>query len=318
MLQNLSIKKLAARAGFDLCGITPARPLDDSEAHFREWLRAGRHATLGYLERNLDKRFDPSRLVEGARSVVVCAVGFKNHRSEGYPAGCRTRVASYACTRDYHVTRRGMLHSMLAALQRENPGLTGRAFVDSAPLLEKRLAVEAGLGWIGRQSLLVTPQFGTYVLLGELVLTEETDRYDPPFEGVRCGRCRNCIESCPTGAIVAPKIIDAARCIACRTIEPLADAIDANDGDPDGWIFGCDRCQSCCPHNQKAPMHRNPAFDPLFDPAGIPPETWLAMDEREFVTRFGETPLLRAGLERIRRNLLRNLRENNREADDRE
>ena len=163
MLQNLSIKKLAARAGFDLCGVTPARPLDDSEAHFREWLRAGRHATLGYLERNLDKRFDPSRLVEGARSVVVCAVGYKNHRSEGYPAGCRTRVASYACTRDYHVTLRGMLQSMLAELQRENPGLTGRAFVDSAPLLEKRLAVEAGLGWIGRQSLLVTPQFGTYV-----------------------------------------------------------------------------------------------------------------------------------------------------------
>ena len=316
MLQNLSIKKLAARAGFDLCGVTPARPFDDSEAHFREWLRAGRHATLGYLERNLDKRFDPSRLVEGARSVVVCAVGYKNHRSDGYPAGCRTRVASYACTRDYHVTLRGMLHSMLAELQRENPGLTGRAFVDSAPLLEKRLAVEAGLGWIGRQSLLVTPQFGTYVLLGELVLTEETDRYDPPFEGARCGRCRNCIESCPTGAIVAPKIIDAARCIACRTIEPLADAIDANDGDPDGWIFGCDRCQSCCPHNQKAPMHRNPAFDPLFDPVGIPPETWLAMDEREFVTRFGGTPLLRAGLERIRRTLLRNLRENDREADD--
>ena len=223
--------------------------------------------------------------------MVVCAVGYKNHRSDGYPAGCRTRVASYACTRDYHVTLRGMLHSMLAELQRENPGLTGRAFVDSAPLLEKRLAVEAGLGWIGRQSLLVTPQFGTYVLLGELVLTEETDRYDPPFEGARCGRCRNCIESCPTGAIVAPKIIDAARCIACRTIEPLADAIDANDGDPDGWIFGCDRCQSCCPHNQKAPMHRNPAFDPLFDPVGIPPETWLAMDEREFVTPVSYTHL---------------------------
>ena len=318
MLENLSIKKLAARAGFDLCGVTPARPLDDSEAHFREWLRAGRHATLGYLERNLDKRFDPSRLVEGARSVAVCAVGYKNRRSEGYPPGCRTRVASYACTRDYHATLKGMLRSMLAELQRENPGLTGRAFVDSAPLLEKRLAVEAGLGWIGRQSLLVTPQFGTYVLLGELVLNEQTDRYDPPFEGTRCGRCRNCIESCPTGAIVAPKIIDAARCIACRTIEPLGDAIDGYDIDPDGWIFGCDRCQSCCPHNHKAPMHRNPAFDPLFDPVGIPPETWLAMDKREFVTRFGGTPLLRTGLERIRRNLLRNLRENDRAADDHE
>lgn len=299
MLQNLSIKKLAARAGFDLCGVTPARPLDDSEAHFREWLRAGRHATLGYLERNLDKRFDPSRLVEGARSVVVCAVGYKNHRSEGYPAGSRTRVASYACTRDYHVTLRGMLHSMLAALQRENPGLTGRAFVDSAPLLEKRLAVEAGLGWIGRQSLLVTPQFGTYVLLGELVLTEETDRYDPPFEGARCGRCRNCIESCPTGAIVAPKVIDTGRCISCHTIER-----EPSGGiDLDGWIFGCDRCQSCCPHNQKAPMHANRAFDPVFDPLTMDAAAWMALDETEFEARMGATPLTRSGLARIRGNI---------------
>lgn len=299
MLQNLSIKKLAARAGFDLCGVTPARPFDDSEAHFREWLRAGRHATLGYLERNLDKRFDPSRLVEGARSVVVCAVGYKNHRSDGYPAGCRTRVASYACTRDYHVTLRGMLHSMLAELQRENPGLTGRAFVDSAPLLEKRLAVEAGLGWIGRQSLLVTPQFGTYVLLGELVLTEETDRYDPPFEGARCGRCRNCIESCPTGAIVAPKVIDTGRCISCHTIER-----EPSGGiDLDGWIFGCDRCQSCCPHNQKAPMHANRAFDPVFDPLTMDAAAWMALDETEFEARMGATPLTRSGLARIRGNI---------------
>lgn len=299
MLENLSIKKLAARAGFDLCGVTPARPLDDSEAHFREWLRAGRHATLGYLERNLDKRFDPSRLVEGARSVAVCAVGYKNRRSEGYPPGCRTRVASYACTRDYHATLKGMLRSMLAELQRENPGLTGRAFVDSAPLLEKRLAVEAGLGWIGRQSLLVTPQFGTYVLLGELVLNEQTDRYDPPFEGTRCGRCRNCIESCPTGAIVAPKVIDTGRCISCHTIER-----EPSGGiDLDGWIFGCDRCQSCCPHNQKAPMHANRAFDPVFDPLTMDAAAWMALDETEFEARMGATPLTRSGLARIRGNI---------------
>ena len=305
MLENLSIKKLAARAGFDLCGITPACRLADNEARFRAWLAAGRHATLGYLERNLDKRFDPSRLVAGARSVVVCAVSYKNRRSEGYPPDCRTRVASYACNRDYHAVIKAMLRTMLDELRRDHPGLEGRAFVDSAPLLEKQLAVEAGLGWIGRQSLLITPQFGSYVLLGELVLTLETDSYDAPFEGARCGRCRNCIESCPTGAIVAPKTIDAGRCIACRTIEPLAETRE--DADNDGWLFGCDRCQSCCPHNLKAPMHRNPAFDPLFDPADIAPETWLAMNEREFAARFAQTPLMRTGLERIRRNLLCNL-----------
>ena len=308
MLENLSIKKLAAGAGFDLCGITPACRLEESEARYREWLRAGRHVPLGYLERNLDKRFDPSRLVEGARSVVVCAVGYKNRLSEGYPADFPARIASYACAADYHATLKGMLCTMLDRLQQRYPDLTGRAFVDSAPLLEKGLAVRAGLGWIGRQSLLVTPALGTYVVLGELVLTQDTDFYDTPFEGSRCGRCRNCIESCPAGAIVSPKIVDAARCIACRTIEPAASAAgDMERAAADGWIFGCDRCQSCCPHNHKAPMHRHPAFDPLFDPLDIPTETWLAMDEREFERRFGRTPLMRAGLERIRRNLTGNL-----------
>lgn len=309
MLENLSIKKLAARVGFDLCGITPAVRLEQHEAYYRDWLRAGRHATLGYLERNLDKRFDPSRLVEGARSVVVCAVGYKNRLGDGYPSDCSARIASYACTHDYHTTLKRMLHTLLSELQRENPGVTGRAFVDSAPLLEKHLAVRAGLGWIGRQSLLVTPQLGTYVLLGELLLTDRADQYDTPFEGSRCGRCRNCIESCPAGAIVAPKIVDASRCISCRTIEQQAATDHTRNTVSDGWIFGCDRCQSCCPHNHKAPMHRNPAFDMLFDPTAITPETWLAMDEREFTARFASTPLARAGLERMRSNLLRNLRE---------
>ena len=117
-----------------------------------------------------------------------------------------------------------MLGTMLEALRRQYPGLTGRTFVDTAPLLEKQLAVEAGLGWIGRQSLLLTPQYGSYVLLGELVLTLPSDQYDAPFAGARCGRCRNCLDSCPTGAIVAPKVIDTNRCISCRTIEKESDS----------------------------------------------------------------------------------------------
>lgn len=126
------------------------------------------------------------------------AVSYKNRIGEGYPPGHRTKIASYACTADYHTTIKGMLNGMLEHLKAADPGLGGRAFVDTAPLLEKQLAVEAGLGWIGRQSLLVTPRHGTYVLLGELLLTDEADAYDAPFEGSRCGRCRNCIESCPT------------------------------------------------------------------------------------------------------------------------
>ena len=299
MISGQYIKKLAENAGFDLCGITPCKHLAENESYFREWLAKGYGSSLEYLERNLDKRFDVRRLVEGAQTVVVCAVSYKNPLGEGYPPGCRTKIASYARNRDYHPVLKGMLGTMLEALRRQYPGLTGRTFVDTAPLLEKQLAVEAGLGWIGRQSLLVTPRFGTYVLLGELLLTDDADAYDPPFEGSRCGRCHNCIESCPTGAIVAPKVIDTGRCISCHTIEK-----EPTEGiGLDGWIFGCDRCQSCCPHNQKAPMHANRAFDPVFDPLTMDAAAWMALDETEFEARMGATPLTRSGLARIRGNI---------------
>lgn len=305
ILSSQFIKSTALAAGFDLCGIAPCRHLDRNEAHFRAWLDKGYHSTLDYLSRNLDKRFDPRRLVEGARTVVVCAVGYKNSVSEGYPAGCPVKIASYACNEDYHTSLKRMLRTVFAALRERHPQLEGRALVDTAPLLEKQWAVEAGLGWIGRQSLLVTPQLGSYVLLGELVLTLPVDRYDDPFEGSRCGRCNNCIDSCPSGAIVAPHTIDTNRCISRRTIEREG----ADDGgDLAGWIFGCDRCQSCCPYNRAAPMHRAACFTLLFDPRTIAPGEWLAMDGAEFARRFSGTPLTRSGLERIRENVRRNLR----------
>ena len=232
---------------------------------------------------------------------MVCAVAYKNRASEGYPPGCRTRIASYACAADYHATIRDRLRRMLAALKAAHPALEGRAFVDTAPLCEKQLAVEAGLGWIGRQSLLVTPQYGSFVLLGELILTDEADAYDAPFEGEGCGRCRRCLESCPTGALVRSRMLDTGRCIACHTIEKEP----GTEVDLHGWIFGCDACQSCCPHNLRAPLHRDPAFDPLFDPLAMDEAAWLALDEARFGELFGRTPLTRSGLRRIQRNIRR-------------
>jgi len=299
MLDLSTIKKLAAEAGFDLCGAAPCRRLEAGERWFREWLAAGRQASLDYMERNAAKRFDPRLLVEGARTAVVCAVGYKNRAGAGYPPGHRAKVASYACACDYHATIKEMLRRLFAGLKALYPALEGRAFVDTAPLAEKQLAVEAGLGWIGRQSLLVTPRFGTYVLLGELLLCDEADRYDAPLQGPGCGDCRRCIDNCPSGAVAAPHTIDAGRCISCHTIERRpAEGIDLH-----GWIFGCDACQSCCPYNLRAPQHAHPAFDPLFDPVAMTPDEWLALDEAEFAARFGRTPLTRSGLERIRRNI---------------
>ena len=302
MLDYQHIKKLAADAGFDLCGLAPCGHMAQNEAWLRAWLGKGYQSSLTYMERNVEKRADPRKLVEGARTAVVCAVSYKNRIGEGYPPGHRTKIASYACTADYHTTIKGMLNGMLEHLKAADPGLGGRAFVDTAPLLEKQLAVEAGLGWIGRQSLLVTPRHGTYVLLGELLLTDEADAYDAPFEGSRCGRCRNCIESCPTGAIVAPKVIDTGRCISCRTIERE----QPGQTDLHGWIFGCDACQSLCPWNRRAPQHRNAAFDAVFDPLAMDAATWLGMDEAAFEALCGRTPLTRSGLTRIRENALRN------------
>jgi len=299
MLDSSNIKKLAAAAGFDLCGVAPCRHLAEGERRFREWLAEGRHASLDYMERHAGKRFDPRLLVEGARTAVVCAVGYKNRAGEGYPAGHRAKVASYACARDYHTTIKAMLARLFADLKAGCPALCGRMFVDTAPLAEKQLAVEAGLGWIGRQSLLVTPRFGTYVLLGELLLCDEADRYDAPIEGPQCGDCRRCVDSCPAGAIGVSRMIDARRCISCHTIERRpAEGVDLH-----GWIFGCDDCQSCCPYNRRAPFHVNAAFDPLFDPVAMTPADWQAFSEEEFAARFGQTPLTRSGLRRIQQNI---------------
>lgn len=302
MLDHLHIKMQAAEIGFDLCGIASSRPLPDNRARYDRWIERGWHSSLAYMERHADKRFDPQRLFEGARTVVVCAVAYKNRFSEGYPLEHRTRVASYATAADYHTTLKQMLHRLLAALQERHAALRGRAFVDTAPLAEKQWAVEAGLGWIGRQSLLVTPRFGTFVLLGALLLDDAADRYDSPLEGVGCGSCRRCIDACPTGAVSEERMIDTARCIACHTIEqPPAAAIDLH-----GWIFGCDACQSGCPHNLRAPEHRLEDFDPLFDPLAMGAGDWLALDDAAFEALCGKTPLTRSGLARLRQNVLRN------------
>lgn len=301
IIEAKHIKNAAFRAGFDLCGIAKCSEFAKNRAAFTDWLAKGYDSSLEYMRRNVEVRFDVEQLVEGARTVVVCAVSYKSDISGGYGADDKCKIASYACNRDYHKTLKKMLKGVLRELQDIYPAIEGRAFVDSAPLLEKQYAVEAGLGWIGRQSLLVTPEYGSYVLLGELVLNAETDEYDKPMESAGCGECRRCIDACPTGAIVEPMVINTSRCISCHTIEsqPAAD-VTLN-----GWIFGCDECQNICPYNKKAKPHSSAAFNPLFDPREITPEEWLAMSEEEFSARFGSTPLKRSGLERIKANINR-------------
>ncbi len=301
VISSTEIKRLANLAGFDLCGITPASALPLGEERFRGWLAKGYGDTLPYLHRNLEVRFDPSALVPESRSVVVCGVNYKSEYSLKPHGDEGCNIASYALMRDYHKTIRKMLKSLFAELQRLDPSLQGRSFTDSAPLLEKHLAVAAGLGWIGRQSLLVTPSYGTFVLLGELVISSEVDRYDEPFVGDGCGECRACVNSCPAHAITDERCIDARRCISARTVE----MDDFSDEPLGGWIFGCDGCQSCCPHNRKTPLYTNHNMRPIVTPPTA--NGWQQMSVEEFDKLTFSTPLRRSSLERIQRLLGINL-----------
>ena len=299
MLLFEQITHLAQEIGFDLCGVAQCTNFEEDREFLEGWIERGYASSLEYLKRNIDRRSDASMLVDGAKSVIVCGVAYKNRISEGYPEGHKAKVASYACTSDYHLTIKQMLFELCKRLKEHCPTLSARCFVDSAPIFEKRYAVEAGLGWIGRQSLLVTPQFGTFVLLGEIVVNEECDRYGKPLGTVGCGECRRCVEACPNCA-VKERHIDTSRCISCATIERQGEGEKAP---LHGWIFGCDECQTVCPYNRKAPLATNTRFAPKFNPVAMTPEEWLNLSDEEFADRFGTTPLERAGCERLKENL---------------
>ena len=300
MITKKTITNAALELGFDLVGVVRAEHLTEEHNRFNEWLLAGNASSLDYLKRNVEKRSDASRLVDGAQSVVICAISYLSSYSRGYDEGAKTKIASYALARDYHVTIKELLTRLAEQLKAHSPQLRYRAFTDSAPLAEKSYAVRAGLGWIGRNSLLVTPHHGSMLHLGELVIDDEVDEYDVPMKAVGCGECRRCIEACPNGAILANRTIDTRRCISCRTIERESDAEQIN---LDGWVFGCDACQSVCPYNKCAPLHTNPLFDPQFDPTALGVNEWQEMTEEEFKAMAGATPLTRAGLDRIKRNI---------------
>ncbi len=278
------IKSIAQDVGFDLCGVAKCAVYKQDRAFLERWIEQGFVSSLDYLKRNIECRSDATKLVEGARSVIVCAVAYKNPVSDGYPADHKAKVASYACTTDYHTTIKQMLFELCARLKQIDGDFEARCFVDSAPIFEKRYAVEAGLGWIGRQSLLVTPEFGSFVLLGEIVTTAECDSYDSPREGVGCGECRRCIDACPNHAVIE-RHIDTSRCISCATVE----RINEDEGcDLHGWIFGCDECQSVCPYNRKAPYYTNERFAPLFNPITMSPEEQATLSKEKIAKLRGE------------------------------
>lgn len=301
------IKEQAKRSGFDLVGITDAEPLEDLyRENFRERVQNECPPGLSYLQRNLEKRFNPSKLFKNARSVIVVGLSYKpddNDLQGERDNSDGGRVSIYACYPDYHRFIKKRLFKLAEFIQSQTPG-EGRfkACVDSAPLAERTLAVKAGLGFIGKNQMLINPSFGASIFLGEL-LTDvplTTDSSDPNLN--RCGACRKCIESCPAGALQADGEFRVEKCINYLTIEHKG-SINPNIASKTGnRIFGCDDCVTVCPFYKKAPGNTNPDFVFQREKRLVNPAEIKKMSESEFKARFENTCLYRTGLDVLKRN----------------
>jgi len=295
------IKGEAVRLGFELVGIAPA-VTPDGIHHFLEWLERGYAGEMSYLPRREEAYQHPRHVLDGVRSVVMLAMNYGSTPEDVPYQGRGARVARYAQGEiDYHDLLRERLNRLSDVLKQIFPDSRTRGVVDTAPLLERDFARLAGLGWFGKNTMLINKRQGSTFFLAAL-LTDLELEYDAPHESSHCGTCTRCLEACPTDAFVAPYVLDARRCISYLTIEhrgPIDPALREGIGE---WLFGCDVCQDVCPWNRKAPPTREPAFQPRVDLAEIDAQELLSLSEQEFRDRFRHTPLWRSK----RSGLLRN------------
>jgi epoxyqueuosine reductase len=299
------IKERAGELGFELAGIAAATPADGLE-RLSDWLGRGYAGEMDYMRRHAEARRHPASILDGVRSVIMVGMNYLTDHGRqvsgqalGVPGS--GRVARYAQGQDYHEVLRGRLQPLLTWLQQESPGCRGRVVVDTAPLLERDFARRAGLGWFGKNTMLINKRLGSYFFLGAL-LTDLELQSDPVYETSHCGTCTACLDACPTDAFPEPGQLDARRCISYLTIElrsPIPHAFREGMGD---WVFGCDICQEVCPWNRKAPVTQDAVFRPRPDLEAIDCIELLSLSEEQFRRRFRGTALLRAK----RRGLLRN------------
>ncbi len=306
-----ALKAEAARLGFDACGISKAERLDDEARRLEAWLQRGYQASMAWMERHFDKRVDPTRLVEGAQSVVSVLC---NYYQPVEPAEQAGRISRYAWGDDYHEVLKEKLFALYNWLDERLGGIHGRAFVDSAPVLDKAWARRGGLGWIGKHSNLINRRLGSYFFIGELIVDVPLTP-DGPIPDY-CGSCTRCLDACPTGAITEPYVVDANRCISYWTIEYRGDTIPDDPGrDFGAWIFGCDVCQDVCPWNKFKQATREPRFLPRPGVTDTDLRTWAELNLEEWRARFRRTPVKRAKYEGFLRNVRRALDNLEREPD---
>ena len=297
---SLFIRNQARLLGFDACDFARIEPLpDEVQLNVETWLKKDFHGEMSYMGRNLDKRLDPRLLVEGCRSMVVVALNYATSASQMPTA---PKVARFAYGLDYHSIIRGKLNQLMDKIREKGLEVNGRAFSDSAPILERYWAWKAGLGWLGKNQNLILPGNGSYLLLGELLIDLELD-YGTPLEN-RCGSCTKCLEACPTKALDG-KRLDARRCLSYLTIEKkgpfsVEESILVGGND---WIFGCDICQEVCPWNRFAKNNYTVEFQPTEHFLKLDESKFRKLNEASFKAYFSGTCLERTGLDGLQRNL---------------
>jgi epoxyqueuosine reductase len=294
------IKQEAQKLGFFYCGISKADFLEEEAPRLERWLKEGRHGKMSYMENYFDKRLDPRLLVDGAKSVVSLLLNYfpdeKDIQNEGSP-----KISKYAWGEDYHNVIKEKLKNLIEIIRVEAGAVNGRAFVDSAPVLDKAWAKKSGLGWVGKNTNLINKTSGSFFFIAELIIDIELE-YDGPVKDY-CGTCTRCIDACPTDAIIEPYVVDGSKCISYFTIE-LKDEIPSEmKGKFGDWMFGCDICQDVCPWNRFSKPHQEPLFDPIKAVLNMKQTEWEEMTEEVFNHLFKNSALKRTKLKGIKRNL---------------
>lgn len=294
------IKTKALELGFSLCGIAPVRKLKEEEQALKAHLANRYHGEMKYMSTHFDKRLDPSLLVPGAKSMVLVLL---NYFPRDLQQGSNVpKIAKYAYGTDYHYVIKDKLKALLGFINEHIAPANGRVFTDSAPVLERAWAVQAGLGWIGKNGLLINRQMGSFFFIGDLIIDLELE-YDEPYRDEHCGSCKQCLNACPTHAFVEPYVLDARKCISYLTIELKAEIPEAFRPMLSQRIFGCDICQDVCPWNRKAHPTSETAFSPHPEMLQLDRDAWKNLSNEKFNELFRKSALKRAGYQKIMQNV---------------
>ena len=293
------IKQTATNLGFSYCGISKAEFLEEEAPRLAGWLKKGYAGKMSYLENHFDKRLDPRLLVPGAKSVISLIYNYYPEKDLGRVSDLK--VSKYAYGEDYHIVVKDKLNELIQIIREDIGDVGGRAFVDSAPVMERAWAKRSGIGWIGKNSLLLNREMGSFFFLAELILDLELE-YDNAIKDY-CGSCTACMDACPTDAITEPYVVDGSKCISYFTIE-LKDEIPSDvKGKFDNWIFGCDICQDVCPWNSFSKQHKEERFDPSPEFQGMTRQHWLEITDDVFKKMFKKSPLQRTKFTGLKRNV---------------